>query len=548
MPLPLAAPIVKELLQPFCRFAVSLAILLAVPLAAQPDLRLEMSVGSEGDRYLRLLQVAGDAPLYPWSIHGFSPAEVDRLVPDSAGHPWSARLPARPDTARVPALRLVRPGASVVFNSAFPEGVNDGPVWAARGITLVGSAGAQLRAGPLTIRLEPMAFWTQNRDFPLLPNGRADSLRLLNGHSPVYIDFPQRHGEGAYARIDPGNSTARLDGRGFAIGVSTANQQWGPAIDQPLVLGANGPGFPHLFAGSSTPWNVGVGRLHGRIVLGSLAQSEHSFVRGAGSRRYMSGLVGVFTPRGLDGLEVGFLRFFHEPWPEGGLTASDLARPLEAFFKKGLNRDTPDGERGVENQLVSAFFRWVLPRNGVEVYGEYAREDYNWDWLDALLEPDRAAGYMVGGRKAWRSGANLLSLRAEWVDTQRGHLNQSRTTGVFYRHGTTMQGHTVRGQLLGSPAGYGGGGSVLALDAYTPRGRWSADWTRTRVASPIPVVSPGVKNPSGVDVVHSLGAEALWFRGGFDLLARLRGSMELNRHFAEDAFNLNASLGVRLAF
>lgn len=546
---PIAVPIVKDRLRPIRRLALCLGILLgAAPLAAQPDLRLEMDVAGEGERYLRLLQVAGEAPLYPWSIRGLSPAEVDRLVPDSAGHPWAARLAPRADSAHVPALRLVRPGMRLVFNSAFPEGANDGPVWAARGLTVSGSAGAQLRAGPLTIRLEPMAFWTENRAFDLMPNGRPDSLRFRSGHSPSNIDLPQRHGEGAYARIDPGNSTVRLDGRGFALGASTATQQWGPAIDQPLVLGANGPGFPHVFAGTSNPWNVGIGRVHGRLVYGSLAESEQSPMRGEGTRRYMSGLVGVFMPRGLDGLELGVLRFFHDPWPTGGLTARNLARPLEGFFKIGLDRDTPEGEVGVENQLASAFVRWVLPRSGVEVYGEYTREDYSWDLMDGLLEPDRASGYMVGGRKAWQREDRLYSLRAEWVDTQRGHLNQSRSTGVFYRHGILVQGHTVRGQLLGSPAGYGGGGSVVAFDAYTPRGRWSADWTRTRVASPTLIVAPGVPDPEGVDVVHSLGGEVLWLRGGVDLLARVRGSWELNRHFADDAFNLNAALGVRLGF
>lgn len=537
----------KDLPSPLRPRAAWLAALLAAaPLSAQPDLRLEMGTGGEGERYLRVLQVAGKAPLYPWSIRGFSPREVDGLVPDSADHPWAARLRPRADSAPPPPLRLLRPSAGLVFNSTFPEGMNDGPVWAGRGVTLAASAGAQLRTGPLTLRLEPTAFIAQNRAFALMPNGRPEEERYVDGYGPPGIDYPQRFGEGAHGRVDPGNSTVRLDGRGFAVGVSTANQVWGPAADQPLVLGAGGPGFPHAFAGSSSPWKVGIGRLHGRVVWGSLAQSEQSPMSGAGSRRFMSGVIASFLPWGLDGVEVGFLRFFHDPWPSDGLDAGNLARPLEAFFKVGLERNPPEGEEAITNQLASAYARWVLPRGGVELYGEYTREDYNYDLLDAILEPDRKAGYMLGGRKVWRRGSTLVSLRAEWVETQRNNLNQSRNTGIFYRHSKLLQGHTVRGQLLGSPAARGGGGSVVALEGYTPRGRWSVDWTRTRMGSPDPFEARFVEDPTGPDVIQSLGGELLWFRGGFDLLARVRGSLELNRHYTGDAFNLNASLGVRV--
>ena len=548
MPHPAPARSAAPPLRPLLRSAACAAALAAAPLAAQPDLRAEMTVSGEAERYLRVLQVIGEAPAYPWSIRGFSPAEVDRLVPDSAGHPWAARLPPADSAAPAPALRLVRPAAGAVFNSAFPAGSNDGAVWAGRGLTAVLSGGVQLRAGPLSARLEPVAFWTQNRSFELMDNGRPDSLRFWDPHTPIYIDYPQRFGDGSFGRVDPGQSYVRLDAGGFAAGFGTDNQQWGPAIDQPLILGPNAPGFPHAFVGTSTPWNVGIGRLHGRLVWGSLAQSEYSPMQGEGSRRLMSGALLLFVPRGAPGMEIGLLRFFHDPWPTGGVDAGDLARPLEAFFKVGLDRDTPQGPVGSENQLASAFFRWVLPRNGFEVYGEYTREDYNWDWLDAILEPDRAAGYMVGGRKVWRRGGGLLSLRAEWVDTQRGHLNLAGATGNFYRHGELQQGHTVRGQLLGSPAGYGGGGSVLGVEGYTPRGRWGVDWTRTRVASPIDVLSPVIEDPEGVDVIHSLGGELVLFQGGFDAIARMRGSYELNRHYADDAFNLTASLGVRLGF
>lgn len=516
------------------------AAVLAAPLSAQdyvPDLRNEaVVVGSDAERYLRVLQVAGRAPQYPWGIRGFSPAEVDRLLPDTAAHPWRERLPPADPAPRGVRVRAVRPQAGLTFNSAFPQGTNDGALWAGRGLTAAASAGVEVRVGSaLSLRVEPMVFWSQNRAFPLLVDERPDSLRFLDPYFPTQIDHPQRFGDGSFTRIDPGQSSLRVDVRGLAAGISTANQQWGTAIDQPLLLGANAAGFPHAFAGTGRPLNVGLGRVHGRIVWGSLGQSAYSPVRGHGSRRLMTGIVGVFLPARMQGLELGIARFFHEPWPEGGVEARDLLRPVETFFRESID------DRGeAENQLAAVFFRWPLPRSGFELYGEYLREDHNYDLEDLIMEPDRSAGYLLGGRKVWGGARVMRTLRAEWVNTARSHLHQGSHQALPYHHFATRQGHTVGGQLLGSPAAYGGGGSVVAVETFTPRGRWSAEWTRVRVASPRRAVGPGV------DVIHSLGGEVVWFRGRVDLVGRMRGSLELNRHFADNAFNLHASLGVRL--
>jgi hypothetical protein len=68
------------------------AALAARPVLAQGDMRLEATAGSDAEDYLRTLQVAGMAPLYPWSARSFSPAEIDRLAPGNRAHPWAARF------------------------------------------------------------------------------------------------------------------------------------------------------------------------------------------------------------------------------------------------------------------------------------------------------------------------------------------------------------------------------------------------------------------------------------------------------------------------
>lgn len=501
------------------------------------------------ESYLRTLQVAGRAEVYPWSIRAFSPLEVDRLVAGDTAHPWRARYALSPDTAGRIRFGWIRPEIKMIFNSAVPYGSNDGAIWAGRGLTTAVSGGFAARAGPLSLTLAPLAFRAENASFDLIPTGAEGPLAFADGANPGSIDLPQRFGNDAYMRIDPGQSTLRLDVRAVTVGISTASQAWGPASEYPLLLGNNAAGFPHLFFGTPSPLNVGIGRVHGRLVWGRLDQSAYSPLQEGESRRFMSGLVAVFSPAGADGLELGGARFFHTPWPEDGLAAGNFAKPLEGFLKVGLPHTGvgPDGRSDVDNQLASMFGRWVFPESGFEVYGEFAREDHNYDARDLLLEPDHDSGYMLGLRRVWdRPGQQLLSLRGEVANAQITHLVQGREQTVFYRHVSTRQGHTQRGQLLGSPAVYGGAGAMLAGDYYHSGGRWSLSWSRmVRREREVHSPTDPARQLEGLDVIHSLGAEALFFRGRFEITGGLRGAYEFNRDFSNDAFNLNATVGFR---
>src|SRR5689334_2172505 len=148
--------------RPFLVLAAAVLVVVS-PLRAQrtlPDLAAEATAGSDAERYLRVLQVAGAAPLYPWSIRAFSPRELDRLVPDSAAGPWAARF-APAAAARGPRLEMLRPSLRAIYNTAYPQGMNDGPLWAGRGGTLSATAGFALRWGALSVRVEPQVFWAQ---------------------------------------------------------------------------------------------------------------------------------------------------------------------------------------------------------------------------------------------------------------------------------------------------------------------------------------------------------------------------------------------------
>src|SRR5690606_20172852 len=161
------------------------------------------------------------------------------------------------------------------------------------------------------------------------------------------------------------------------------NQVWGPGADYQLVLGPHAPGFTHVFAGSSTPLRTPLGSVHGRVVWGSLRQSDYASTDPADSRRFMAGWVGSYSPPGLPTLELGAARFYHLAWPQSGDWASTIRRPFESFLGTNVARDSVES-----NQLAAVFARWIFPTSGVEIYGEFAREDHAYRFRDALLEPD----------------------------------------------------------------------------------------------------------------------------------------------------------------
>lgn len=501
-----------------------------------------VTAGSEGERYLRVLQLLGKAELQPWSVRAFGRRQLELLQPNDSIHPWNAR--GYGTVERRARLSAIAPEARLAFNSAYPFGYNDGAVWAGRGATLAVSGGVAASYGPLDVALAPIVFTTQNREFLLLPNGQTGAMAFADGRLASYIDRPQRFGDGTYARLDPGQSGVRVEGWGLAAGFSTANQFWGPAVEHPVLMGNNAAGFAHVFLGTSRPIDVFVGRVHGRVVWGRLEQSDYSAMSGDLASRLGTGLVGTFTPRGLSGLELGVARFFHVPWPSGGLTGDHLLKPFEGILKQTLaTPDNPSGNERLDNQLASFFARWVFPRGGVEVYAEYGREDHSWDARDFWLEPDHVSAYTLGLQKAWQRGNDVLVGRAEVLNTRISHLVQGRGQSPLYVHSGMRQGHTNRGQVLGSVGGPGGGAAVLAADYYTPDGRLTLSWSRIMRSEARS--SGGIPVAADADVMHAAGADVLLFRRHADVLAGLTAVQDFNRDGRGDRFNLNLSLGAR---
>jgi hypothetical protein len=522
--------------------------LATTPAAAQTPSgsRHEVFAGSELENYFRYMQSMGRTIQDPWSVRPFSPQQVDEfLVGDSSG-PWNRRFDSPTAKRGLVKFDLLSPTVSARVNTGFPYGYNDGPIWAGRGLTTSAQAGFFLRVGVVSLTIAPMVFRAENERFELFSPSQRCPPDCGNGLFPGGVDLPQRFGDRAYQRVDPGQSTLRVDAMGVSAGVSTANEWWGPTQLYPFLLGNNAPGFRHVFFGTGRPLGILIGRISARVFYGRLDQSPYSIVTGSrvfvsdsqpGRDRFMSGLVAVFQPGGIDGLELGGGRFVHAPWPASGLPRSYLLDPFKGFFKSSLS-----GNGVANNQLSSIFARWMFPRSGLEFYGEYGRDDASYDFRDLMQEPDHSRTYSLGLRKTLRSSpAGFEALNFELMNYQLPTLARTgRGEGLIYTHGALHQGHTERGQLLGSPLGPGAAaGSTLSWSRYTPNGRWTAALERTVSQEIGNFYTTGILNPKSSDVSHALRFEKLTFLRSLDLTTGLTLVREFNRDFRRDAWNLN---------
>jgi hypothetical protein len=198
------------------------------------------------------------------------------------------------------------------------------------------------------------------------------------------------------------------------------------------------------------------------------------------------------------------------------------------------------------DQIASAFGRWVFPNAGVEVYGEFGREDYNSDLHDLINEPDHDASYMIGLQRVWRRHASrMAALRVEVLNSRQTNLALVRPESPFYIHGDVVQGFTERGQAIGSAAAFGGGGAQLAFDWYDSGGTWTVSWDRLMLGERRPGVLTDATQPvSDADVMHAFGAKVVRYRRRFDVTLGLTEVLELNGAPGSTTWSTRFTLGI----
>jgi hypothetical protein len=269
------------------------------------------------------------------------------------------------------------------------------------------------------------------------------------------------------------------------------------------------------------------------------------FVAGGG-HPLLSGLAIAYRPRWIRGLSLGAARAFVQPWDDLGLR--EWLAVFQSLEKQSLaTADNPTGDNPRDNQLASVFGRWVFPEVGLELYGEWAREDHNWSWWSTLREPDRSQAWQLGLQKVFRAGARLVRVGVELTDLQE-LVGLASSTGlpVYYVHAGDL-GYTNRGQLLGSWLGPGGDGQTIALDVFHRGGRlggWlervrrNDAWYWTEIDA--------VQGDFSHDVELALGLRQVLTAGPVEVSWEASAAYRQNRDFLRHEPNFRLALGLAL--
>jgi hypothetical protein len=389
----------------------------------------------------RMRQVQGTAALTALTIRRPS------------GERLGVRCESGPDTARargrtISALPL---RVRATYNSAYPMDINNGVLWAGRGASAALSGGVDVRLGPVSAGAYPVVALHQNRAFPQARVPASHSPFSYSGHT---IDWPQRHGDEPFHVVDAGQSFLRIDTFGLAAGISTENIWLGPALRMPLLMGTSAAGVPHVFMGTSGPADIRIGSLDMQLLWGRLSESAWFDADPSNDHQLIALLSVVFEPAFARGLFLGLNRAYLARFDSGDIGGMLIEPYLDV-------RANPEGD----NQLFSLYARWVMPRAGFEVYGEWGREDHWGDWHDLLLEPDHSQAYMLGFQKTGRFRDADLRWFGELAHLQSSlSLRAGRGVVTFYTHSQLTQGYTHRGQLLGAWIGPGSDAQVLGVE------------------------------------------------------------------------------------
>lgn len=504
-------------------------------------------VGSELDHYTRLLELTGRLRGAPLVFRPVSWRHVGTSLRSDSAHPWEARYPLRRDARPASGVRVtpLEPVAHSVYQSGYPRLVNDGALWAGKGISGELRAGALASRGPLSVTLYPTVYTTANRSFDFLEvNHSARSIYSYPWSDK--IDWPQRFGADPITEVDWGQSSVRLDLAGFTAGLTTENMWWGPAAMHPILMSNTAPGFPHIDLGTGRPVTTPIGRVETRFVWGQLRESRYFDPDPSNDRRFFVGLTAAWEPRWVPGLSLGAGRVFYMPWDS--VDVGDLAIVLQSDFDDPGGRDLPLPDEDDKDQMFSLYARWVFPKDGFEVYGEWARNEVIGNLRQFLLEPEHGLAYMLGFQKALGSATHLWRLVGEITHLEGPRTTQVRPYQPFYSHTVVTQGYTHKGQLIGAGIGRSAGSQFLGIDRYDAGGRWGLFAQRVRYDTDDYVRRFGpTRVQLGHDVELTAGVTALRFLGAFDVAGTLALSRELNRHatVGNDLTNLRGELTVR---
>ena len=386
-------------------------------------------------------------------------------------------------------LNLLPVDYFISYDSHHPYNRNNGSMIPNRGYQHIVSAGIFFKLGPLSIKLNPEHHFSENKDFEGFGEGP-------NGHYPIIwakryqlwnsIDMPERFGLKRHNRKLIGQSNIKINYKGISLGISNENLWWGPSMRNSIMLSNHAEGFKHITFNSNRPINVGIGNVEWQLISGRLESSRFTPPRTdfmyAGTKlyvpkinqqgktddwRYMQGLIFTYSPKWINGLHLGFIRWVQMYsalvegkywWMEGEPTYFPIFKNL---FRKN---DKYENYEAQTNQAAGLFFRWEWLDSKAEIYAEFHHNDAKENLRDLFLDSDHSRAATIGLQKIFTIKRNDYLFSWEWTQMEQTAGRIIRNASSWYRHRWVFDGYTNRGEVLGSGIGPGSNSHYFSFD------------------------------------------------------------------------------------
>ncbi len=339
----------------------------------------------------------------------------------------------------------------------------------ARGYQALISAGFFAKLGPLSVQFQPEYVFAENKPFETFVTVKktASQIAAFNNFNGV-IDFPESFPGRPYKKAFWGQSSVRLTAGPVSVGISTENLWWGPGMHNSIMMTNSAAGFSHFTINTIKPIRTFIGSFETQIIGGKLESSGTASSEGKRDDwRYLSGIVASYQPRWVPGLFLGATRSFLTYSKERKSSFMGYFPIFEGVSKKSLYGE---GEGAIaDDQRISAFIRWLLPKDHFEIYIEYGKEDHNFDLRDFLLQADHTRAYILGIRKLYpldKNDGSYMAFNFEMTQIEQNMTNRGRASSYFYSHSPINQGYTNQGQMIGAGIGPGSNLQTVSVSWY----------------------------------------------------------------------------------
>ena len=374
----------------------------------------------------------------------------------------------------------------IEYNSHHPYNRNNGTMIPNKGYQHIISPGIFIKTGPLTIQFKPEHHFSENKVFDGFWEGHYSVIWAKRYQLWNRIDMPERFGNTNHNKTTFGQSSIRLNWKNLSLGVSNENLWWGPSLRNSIMMSNHAEGFRHITFNTTKPIKTFIGNFEWQVITGRLESSgftpPRTDIEHAGRKlyipkinqngktddwRYLQGYVLSYSPKWIDGLSLGLIRWVQMYsalvegkywWLEGSPTYFPA---FQNFFRKN---DKYENYEAQTDQAAGVFLRWIWKDSKAEIYAEFHHNDSKENLRDLLLDADHSRAATIGLQKIFKIQNDNFLFNWEWTQMEQTGSRLIRNAGSWYEHNFVYDGYTNKGEVLGSSIGPGSNSHYFSLN------------------------------------------------------------------------------------